>query len=62
MLVSADGCAPVASHIFDRDSEYLDDDDVMSVKPSLIYDFVEHADDADGTWVSLDVDIVLASA
>jgi hydroxyquinol 1,2-dioxygenase len=67
MIVRAPGYRTVTTHIFDRDSEYLDSDAVFAVKPSLLREFVERdADDperpagVDGTWVSVENDIVLA--
>lgn len=42
--VSADGYTPVTTHIFDRQSKYLDSDTVFGVKTSLIEDFVPRAD------------------
>lgn len=42
--VSADGYTPVTTHIFDRQSKYLDSDTVFGVKTSLIEDFVPQAD------------------
>lgn len=42
--VTADGYAPVTTHIFDRRSEYLDSDTVFGVKDSLIQDFVPGPD------------------
>jgi len=67
MIVRAPGCRPVTTHIFDRESEYLDSDAVFAVKPSLLRDFVPRsADDPDkpagieGDWVSVENDIVLA--
>jgi len=69
MIVRAPGYRPVTTHIFDRESEYLDSDAVFAVKPSLMRDFVQRsADDpetpagVDGDWVSVDNDIVLAPA
>jgi catechol 1,2-dioxygenase len=41
-VVSADGCEPVTTHIFDRTDEYLSSDAVFAVKDSLICDFVRH--------------------
>jgi catechol 1,2-dioxygenase len=41
-VVSADGCEPVTTHIFDRRDEYLGSDAVFAVKDSLICDFVRH--------------------
>ena len=69
MIVRAPGYRPVTTHIFDRESEYLDSDAVFAVKPSLLRDFVERsADDPDrpagvqGDWVSVENDLVLAPA
>lgn len=56
--VSADGYVPVTTHIFDRESDYLDSDTVFGVKGSLIRDFV--VDDA-GVRIC-ENDFVLASA
>ena len=41
-VVSADGYAPVTTHIFDRTDPYLASDAVFAVKDSLICDFVRH--------------------
>jgi hydroxyquinol 1,2-dioxygenase len=67
VVVRADGCESVTTHIFDADSEYLDDDAVFAVKPSLLRNFVARAaDDPDrpagveDPWVSLNLDLVLA--
>lgn len=67
MIVRAPGYRSVTTHIFDRESEYLDSDAVFAVKPSLMRDFVKHAADdpdtppgVDGDWVSVENDIVLA--
>ncbi|MER8004365.1 intradiol ring-cleavage dioxygenase [Streptomyces sp. NPDC094149] len=43
-IASADGHAPVTTHIFVAGSDYLDSDAVFAVKPSLVQDF-ELADD-----------------
>ena len=43
-IVRADGYQPVTTHIFDRDSLYLDSDTVFGVKPSLVRDFRPRAD------------------
>jgi protocatechuate 3,4-dioxygenase beta subunit len=37
-LVSADGYKPVITHVFDRDSGYLDSDAVFGVRDSLVID------------------------
>ena len=67
MIVRTPGYRTVATHIFDRESEYLDSDAVFAVKPSLLRDFVERSPDdpdkppgVEGEWVSLENDIVLA--
>jgi len=69
IAVSAPGYAPLATHIFDAESPYLDSDAVFAVKPSLIRTFdprrpddVEAPDGVDGTWYAVDdVDIVLVA-
>ncbi|MFI8230231.1 intradiol ring-cleavage dioxygenase [Streptomyces sp. NPDC085900] len=38
-IASADGHAPVTTHIFVAGSDYLDSDAVFAVKPSLVQDF-----------------------
>ncbi len=38
-LVTADGYAPVTTHVFDAASPYLDSDAVFGVKPGLVRDF-----------------------
>lgn len=43
-IVSADGYVPVVTHVFDRQSDYLDNDTVFGVKASLIRDFVPGQD------------------
>ena len=67
MIVRAPGYRPVTTHIFDRESEYLDSDAVFAVKPSLLRDFVprsaddpERPDGVAGDWVAVENDIVLA--
>ena len=69
IAVSAPGYAPLATHIFDAESPYLDSDAVFAVKPSLIRAFdprqpddVEAPDGADETWYAVeDLDIVLVA-
>jgi hydroxyquinol 1,2-dioxygenase len=68
MIVRAPGYRTVTTHIFDRDSDYLDSDAVFAVKPSLLREFVERGPDdperpqgVDGAWVSVENDIVLAA-
>jgi hydroxyquinol 1,2-dioxygenase len=67
IIVRAAGFAPVTTHIFDAESEYLDRDTVFAVKSSLRRTFLSHAaDDPDrpdgisGPWVSLELDLILA--
>jgi hydroxyquinol 1,2-dioxygenase len=69
MIVRASGYRTVATHIFDRESEYLGADAVFAVKPSLLREFVpRRADDperpagVDGEWFSVENTIVLAPA
>jgi protocatechuate 3,4-dioxygenase beta subunit len=67
IAVSADGYEPLATHIFDAESPYLDSDAVFAVKPSLIRAFEPRQPDdvdaphgVDGTWYAVDgMDIVL---
>jgi catechol 1,2-dioxygenase len=69
VAVSAEGYEPLATHIFDAESPYLDSDAVFAVKPSLIRTFEPRApgdddapDAANGTWYALDdLDIVLVA-
>jgi protocatechuate 3,4-dioxygenase beta subunit len=56
--ISADGFVPLTTHIFDRESDYLDSDTVFGVKGSLIEDFVPTADGV----LLCEHDIVLARA
>ncbi len=42
--VAAEGFEPLTTHLFDRDSDYLDSDTVFGVKGTLIRDFVPGAD------------------
>ena len=67
LIVRAEGYAPVTTHVFDRESAYLDSDAVFAVKPSLLRDFVPRPVDdperpagVDGRWFSVRNDIVLA--
>lgn len=66
IVVRAPGYRTLTTHIFDAESEYLDDDTVFAVKPSLLRRFRDRsADDperppgVEGPWVSLDLDLVL---
>jgi hydroxyquinol 1,2-dioxygenase len=67
MIVRADGYRTLTTHVFDATSEYLDDDAVFAVKPTLLRRFVAHDPDDPRTpagvqepWVSVQNDIVLA--
>jgi hydroxyquinol 1,2-dioxygenase len=67
IVVRAPGHVPVTTHIFDADSEYLDRDTVLAVKPSLMRRFeLRAADDperpegVETQWVSLEIELVLA--
>jgi hydroxyquinol 1,2-dioxygenase len=70
IAVSADGYEPLATHIFDAASPYLDSDAVFAVKDSLIHVFEPRLPDdperppgSEGPWYAIeDADIVLASA
>jgi catechol 1,2-dioxygenase len=42
--ISAPGFVPLTTHLFDRESDYLDSDAVFGVKPSLVKDFTPTAD------------------
>jgi len=67
IVVRAPGHRSVTTHIFDAESEYLGDDAVFAVKPSLMRTFEERAADdperpegVEEPWVSLELDLVLA--
>jgi hydroxyquinol 1,2-dioxygenase len=69
IIVRAAGYRTVTTHVFDRESEYLDSDAVFAVKPSLLREFVTHGPDDPRTpagittdWVSVQNDLVLAPA
>jgi hydroxyquinol 1,2-dioxygenase len=67
IAVSAQGYEPLATHVFDAESPYLNSDAVFAVKPSLIRTFelrtpgdVDAPEGVDGSWYALDdLDIVL---
>lgn len=42
MLVSAEGFAPVTTHLFVKGDKYLDSDAVFGTKDSLVVDFIRH--------------------
>jgi protocatechuate 3,4-dioxygenase beta subunit len=56
--VTAAGFEPLTTHLFDRDSDYLDSDAVFGVKDSLIRDFILGGDDV----VRCESDFVLRRA
>jgi catechol 1,2-dioxygenase len=69
MIVRASGYRTLATHIFDRESEYLGSDAVFAVKPSLLREFVrrpaddpERPDGVEGEWFSVENTLVLAPA
>ena len=69
LIVRAPGYRTLATHIFDRESEYLDSDAVFAVKPSLLREFVrrpaddpERPDGVEGEWFSVENTLVLAPA
>jgi hydroxyquinol 1,2-dioxygenase len=45
MIVSAEGHAPVTTHLFVADSQYLDSDAVFGMKESLVAQFERHPPD-----------------
>jgi hydroxyquinol 1,2-dioxygenase len=66
LMVSAEGCTPVTTHLFDSASRYLDSDVVFGVKQSLVRTFTMHDPAAetpppgiDVPWYTADIDIVL---
>ena len=62
-IISAPGCRPVTTHIFDAENPYLDSDAVFGVKDSLVRPFRPAGPDdpADVSYV-VDMDFALASA
>jgi catechol 1,2-dioxygenase len=65
-VVSADGCIPVTTHVFDSESRYLESDAVFGVKESLVRVLVAHDSSSEpapagivGPWYTVDIDIVL---
>ena len=69
MIVRAPGYRTLATHIFDRESEYLGSDAVFAVKPSLLREFVprgaddpERPDGIESEWFSVENTIVLVPA
>lgn len=69
VIVSAPGWRSVTTHLFDDESAYLRSDTVFGVKDSLVCHFEPHApgtpggpEGYEGTWYSLEHDLVLAPA
>lgn len=69
MIVRADGCQPLTTHVFDASSEHLSSDAVFAVKRSLLREFLtrdpddpERPEGVTGEWVSVENDLVLAPA
>jgi protocatechuate 3,4-dioxygenase beta subunit len=69
LMVSAEGCTTVTTHLFDSASRYLDSDVVFGVKQSLVRTFTLHDPAAetpppgvDVPWYTADIDIVLQPA
>src|SRR6202049_3157888 len=69
LMVSAEGCTSVTTHLFDSASRYLDSDVVFGVKQSLVRTFTMHDPAAeipptgiDVPWYTADIDIVLQPA
>jgi catechol 1,2-dioxygenase len=67
LIVRAPGYHDLVTHVFDRDSDYLDSDAVFAVKRSLVKQFESRAaddpetpDGVDGLWCSLEFEIALA--
>ncbi|MBV8219568.1 MAG: intradiol ring-cleavage dioxygenase [Solirubrobacterales bacterium] len=67
MIVRADGYQTLVTHIFDRESEYLESDTVFAVKPSLLRTFQSRQPDdperppgVEGEWCSLECTLALA--
>ena len=67
IAVSAPEYEPLATHVFDAESPYLDSDAVFAVKPSLVRHFEPRtAEDPEippgvsGPWCVVENDIVLA--
>jgi len=65
-IVSADGCIPITTHVFDSASAFLDSDAVFGVKGSLVRKLAAHDAAAEtapaeiqGSWYTVDIDIVL---
>jgi hydroxyquinol 1,2-dioxygenase len=67
LIVRAEGYQTLVTHVFDRESAYLDSDTVFAVKPSLVRTFERRGPDdperpsrVDGEWCSLECTLALA--
>ena len=68
-VVSAEGCLPLTTHVFDAESRYLETDAVFGYKKSLARKLVAHDSSREsspegiaGNWYTVDIDIVLQLA
>jgi hydroxyquinol 1,2-dioxygenase len=68
-IVSADGCRPLTTHVFDSRSERIGSDVVFGARPELIVDLEEHpageapnGETVDRPFRTLELDFVLPSA
>jgi protocatechuate 3,4-dioxygenase beta subunit len=70
LMVTAQGCRSLVTHVFPRGDAYLDSDSVFGVRESLVVD-VHHQIPTTptpdgravaGPWARIDVDLVLAPA
>ena len=69
LLISADGFAPLTTHLFVKGDPYLDSDAVFGTKDSLIVDFIRHDSEAEAAqhhvtapFYKVDYDFALKSA
>jgi len=70
LMVVADGCRTLVTHVFPRGDAYLDSDSVFGVRDSLVVDVDRRAPgtptpdgrEVAGPWSRIDVDLVLAPA
>jgi len=70
LMVTADGCRTLVTHVFPRGDAYLDSDSVFGVRESLIVDVDQQIPttptpdgrEVAGPWARIEVDLVLAPA
>jgi hydroxyquinol 1,2-dioxygenase len=68
LMVEADGCRTLVTHVFPRGDAYLDSDSVFGVRDSLVVDVHRHLPNdptpdgrrVAGPWSRIDFDLVLA--